>query len=171
MDMILQTERLYLRRQCAGDIPFLVELWSDPGVTRWLGGPRERDWLQSVFEETARDPAAEEYDLWPLAERSSGLLTGHCGLLEKDVDGETLIELNYMLHPAFQGRGYAVEIGRGLIDYAFAGLKLPQLIALIHPENEPSAQVARRIGMHLAGEILRPGNAIRLLYRIDNHAS
>jgi hypothetical protein len=39
---ILETERLLLRRQTGDDIPALVALWSDPQVTRHLGGPRER---------------------------------------------------------------------------------------------------------------------------------
>ena len=60
--IILETERLLLRRQESADITFLTDLWSDPPVTRYLGGPRDRDWLRSVFEETAQDPTAERWD-------------------------------------------------------------------------------------------------------------
>jgi RimJ/RimL family protein N-acetyltransferase len=46
---ILESERLQLRYQQAADVEALVDLWSDPEVTRYLGGPRDRAWLQSVF--------------------------------------------------------------------------------------------------------------------------
>jgi RimJ/RimL family protein N-acetyltransferase len=38
----LETERLILRVQQARDVPYLVDLWADPEVTRYLGGPRDR---------------------------------------------------------------------------------------------------------------------------------
>lgn len=102
--VILETERLTLRYQAASDIASLVDLWSDPEVTRHLGGPRDRDWLRSVFEETARDPYAEEYDLWPVIERETGEVVGHSGLLEKEVEGRPEIELTYVFAPSVWGK-------------------------------------------------------------------
>ncbi|MBN1264725.1 MAG: GNAT family N-acetyltransferase [Anaerolineales bacterium] len=168
MDTIVETSRLLLRYQCAADVPFLTDLWSDEAVTRYLGGPRERDWLRMVFEETAANPTAEKYDLWPLVEKSSGKLVGHCGLLEKEIEGESLVELNYMLHPSAWGEGYATEIGKALVQYAFEDCGLGNLVALIHPENTPSELTAQRIGMYFSGEVIRPGGAVRKLYRFDN---
>lgn len=49
--VLLETDRLIPRIQQASDVPYLVDLWADPEVTRYLGGPRDRDWLRSVFEE------------------------------------------------------------------------------------------------------------------------
>ena len=94
---ILETERLILRRQRSADVLFLTDLWADPQVTRFMGGPRERGWLQSVFEETAEAPYAERYDLWPVVEKGTGRVVGHCGLLDKEVEGRTEIELSYVL--------------------------------------------------------------------------
>ena len=72
----LETARLRLRPQRGSDIAFLVELWSDPEVTRYLGGPRDRRELQRTFEEIALDPRAQTYDLWPIEERETGELVG-----------------------------------------------------------------------------------------------
>ncbi|HNT53684.1 MAG TPA: GNAT family N-acetyltransferase [Anaerolineaceae bacterium] len=161
---ILETERLILRYQEAADIAFLVDLWSDPVATRYLGGPRERDWLAQVFAETAANPQAEPYDLWPVVDKSSGHLVGHCGLLDKDIDGRVEIELNYMFYPTAWGQGYAVEIGRALLAHAFQNLGLKQLVALIEPANTASIRVAEKLGMRRAREIIRPGGAKRLLF-------
>ncbi len=164
--IILETERLILRRQQATDIAPLVDLWADPEVTRYLGGPRDRDWLQSVFEETAQDPYAERYDLWPVIEKETDQVVGHCGLLDKEVEGRTEIELNYILVSSAWGKGYATEMGLALKRYAFEGMRIDRLIALIEPENVASERVAVKIGMRFEKEVVRPGGALRKVYAI-----
>ena len=164
---ILETERLLLRRQWASDIAILTDLWADPKVTRYLGGPRDRDWLQSVFEETAQNPYAEQYDLWPVVEKETGQVVGHCGLLDKEVDGRTEIELTYILSPSVWGKGYATEIGQAIKQLAFEKMGMKRLIALIEPQNEPSERVAIRLGMRLEKEIVRPGGTLRKVYVIE----
>lgn len=161
---ILETERLQLRRQQATDIPFLTDLWSNSQVTQYMGGPRDREWLQDVFTETAENPAAEQYDLWPVIEKATGELVGHCGLLDKEVEGAMEIELNYILAPTAWGQGYATEIGAAIMQLALTQMGVKRLIALIDPENAPSARVAIRLGMQLEKEIIRPGGLRRLLY-------
>lgn len=165
--IILETERLILRRQQATDIAPLVDLWADPEVTRYMGGPRDRDWLQSVFEETAQDPYAERYDLWPVIEKETDQVVGHCGLLDKEVEGRTEIELNYVLVPSAWGKGYATEVGLALKRYAFESMRIDRLIALIEPENAASERVAVKIGLRFEKEVVRPGGALRKVYAIE----
>jgi len=166
-ETILETERLLLRLQQASDIPFLTGLWSDPEVTRYAGGPRERDWLQTVFEETAQDPRAEKWDLWPVVEKATGLLVGHCGLLDKEVEGRSEIELDYFLTPSAWGKGYATEMGQALKQLAFEKMGVERLIALIEPGNERSERVAIRLGMRPEKQVLRPGGLLRKVYVIE----
>lgn len=168
MTIILETERLILRLQQAEDIDALVDLWSDPEVTHHLGGPRERDWLRTEFDQVAREPDAERYDLWPVIEKQSGQLVGNCGLLEKEVAGNPEIELIYIIAASAWGKGYATEIGKAIIQHAFDELGLERLIALIEPENAASEGVARKVGMRFDDEIERPGGAIRKLYVIES---
>ena len=168
MTTILETERLILRLQQVADIDALIDLWSDPEVTRFMGGPRERDWLQTVLEETAQAPDAERYDLWPLIEKISGKVIGDCGLLEKEVEGKAEIELNYIFAVSAWGKGYATEIGTALIQHAFEELRIERLIALIEPENAASERVARKVGMHFDREVERPGGARRKMYVIES---
>ncbi len=165
--VILDTARLILRYQQLSDVAALVDLWTDPDVTRHLGGPRDREWLESVFEETAEEPFAERYDLWPVVERATGQVVGHCGLLEKEVEGTPEIELTYVFARSAWGQGYATEMGRALRDYAFEELGLERLIALIEPENAASERVARKVGMRFDREVVRPGGALRKVYVVE----
>jgi RimJ/RimL family protein N-acetyltransferase len=165
--IILETERLILRFQRASDVPALVDLWSDPQVTRHLGGPRDRAWLRSELEEVAQDPYAERYDLWPVVEKETGRVVGHCGLLDKEVEGKAEIELIYILAASAWGKGYATEMGQALKRYAFEDMGIDRLIALIEPENGPSERVALKVGMRLEKEVVRPGGAVRKVYAVE----
>jgi len=165
--IILETKRLILRYQQASDVVFLVDLWADPEVTRYMGGPRDRDWLQSGFEETAQDPYAERYDLWPVIEKETGQVVGHCGLLDKEVEGRTEIELIYVLASSAWGKGYATEMGQALKRYAFEEMGIGRLIALIEPENTASERVAVKIGMRVEKEVIRPGGEVRKVYAVE----
>jgi len=166
-EVILESERLVLRRQRDDDAEFLVGLWSDPEVTRHLGGPRERDSLQASFEETTADPYAERFDLWPVSDKATGRLVGHCGLLDKEVEGQTEIELVYVLAASAWGKGYATEIGRALCRYAFETMGLTRLIVLIEPGNDASERTAMSIGMRFEREVTRSGGALRKLYALS----
>jgi ribosomal-protein-alanine N-acetyltransferase len=165
--IILETDRLILRVQRASDIPALVDLWSDPQVTRHLGGPRDREWLRSELEQVAEDPYAERHDLWPVIERATGRVVGDCGLLEKEVAGRAEIELIYVLAAWAWGKGYATEIGQALKRHAFEEMGIKRLIALIEPENAASERVAVKIGMRLEEEVVRPGGALRKVYAVE----
>ena len=164
---ILETERLILRRLIDADIEPLIRIWIDPDVTRYMGGPRELEQLQASLAATAADPFTDEYDLWPVIEKSSGSVVGHSGLLDKEVAGIEEIELVYVIAQGSWGRGFATEVARGLLRHAFERLQLGRVIALIEPQNEPSEQVAVKAGLILEKEVLRPGGHLRKVYSID----
>jgi [ribosomal protein S5]-alanine N-acetyltransferase len=169
-DTILETARLILRVQQAGDVPALINLWTDPLAMRYMGGPRQRDQLQSEFDRVTRQPLAERYDLWPVIEKETGRVVGHCGLLPKEVEGSSEIELVYLIDPAAWGNGYASEIGQALIRYALDRLGLQRLIALIKPGNKASERVAVKLGMSLEKEIIRPSGELRKVYFIETRS-
>ncbi|MFC2081801.1 GNAT family N-acetyltransferase [Candidatus Bipolaricaulota bacterium] len=168
---ILETERLRLRRLQDSDTDALVELWCDPEVTRFMGGPRNADELRTGFAEDAVDPFAYTYDLWPVTEKTSGAVIGHCGLLDKEVEGRKEIELTYVLAKRAWGKGYATEMACALRNHAFGSMGLSRLISLIEPENAASERVATKVGMTLEKEIVRPGGAIRRVYAIEKRPS
>jgi RimJ/RimL family protein N-acetyltransferase len=165
---ILETPRLRLRRTTHADIPSLIALWTDPEVTRYMGGPRDEEVLMKVFTEAAEDPFAEDYDLWPVEEKASGVVIGDCGLSLKEIDSVDEIELVYVISPDHWGRGYATEIALALKRHAFEALRLARLVSLIDPENAASQRVAEKVGMKLQKEVVRPGGNLRRLFAVDN---
>jgi RimJ/RimL family protein N-acetyltransferase len=162
----IETEHLIIRPLQPVDARPLAELWADPEVTRYLGGPRDRDEVERILREDAAAETPETFDLWPVVERATGEVVGHCGLLEKEVDHRPEIELVYVLRRASWGRGYATEAAGAIRDYAFTELGVRRLISLIHPGNESSERVARKVGMTLRGETLRSDGQMRRIYEL-----
>lgn len=162
--MHIETERLLLRSLQPSDVPALVQLWTDPDVTHYMGGPRDPDSLQNSFEEDLQTPPPGPFDLWPVVEKASGQVVGHCGLLDKEVDGVTEIELVYVFSKEAWGKGYATEIALALKEYARTSLKLSRLIALIDLENAASEHVATKAGLHFEKETLRPSGTLMRVY-------
>ncbi len=62
------------------------------------------------------------------------------------LDEHDQVEIGYTLSPAFQGRGYALEAVRGLIDYSFGTWKKHRITASVDPENIRSIHLLQQAG-------------------------
>lgn len=81
--MQIETKRLLLRPLESSDAQALSRVWSDSEVTRYLGGPRDRGEIRKLLEEDVRSGSTGYIDLWPVIEKATSEVVGHCGLLEK----------------------------------------------------------------------------------------
>lgn len=148
--IILETERLTLRRFRADDLEPLFELYRDPEVRRYYpDGIRshaqtklELEWFRLGH------PQHPELGLWATVDRRSGEFLGRCGLLPWTIHGDTEVEVAYMITRQRWGEGLATEAAKGIVLYAHHALGLQRLICLVMPGNLASAAVARKIGMH-----------------------
>jgi ribosomal-protein-alanine N-acetyltransferase len=146
---IIETPRLVLRELTDADHEALFQMYQDPRMNRFLGGPpppREEYW-KKVRETWPAYYARHGFGLWAAVRREDGRLLGRCGLLSQEVEGERQVEVAYALAPELWGRGYATEAARASRDHAFRTLDAPQVISLILPENAASIRVAERNGM------------------------
>ena len=156
--MRLETQRLLLRPLQSTDIIALATLWSDSEVTRFMGGPRDYQSILKTLQEELDQNLVLLFDLWPVVEKTTGTVIGHCGIIDKEVDGREEFDLTYVFTKSSWGKGYATEIASRLKDYAFEHLKLKRIIALIDPLNTASANVARKVGLQYEKDTIRPGD-------------
>lgn len=64
------------------------------------------------------------------------------------------VELGYTLSPEYQGKGYAIESIRALIDHIFADLHKHRIEASVDPENERSIVLLERLGFRKEAHFL-----------------
>lgn len=159
--MRIETERLVIRSPELGDFESAKAIWCDPRVRVYTGGVP----TDEVFDRGFQDDlalAATDYGFRTVIERASRIHVGDCGLIQKTVESRPEVELVYFFNADHWGRGLATEAARAMLEHGRA-LGLKRIIALIHPDNEASANVARRLGMcHERNVVTDSGNTRRL---------
>jgi RimJ/RimL family protein N-acetyltransferase len=163
---VARTPRLVVEQLRVEHIEPLCDIWCDPAVTRFMGGPRVREKVRRSLQEELDLP--ETYTLWPVVEQASRQVVGHCGLLEKEQDGRKDIELVYVIGSGHQRRGYGFEAAQAIADYGFRQMNLGRLIALIEPENRPSQRLAEKLGFTAGPTIIRPSGGHRIIYTLEH---
>lgn len=90
------------------------------------------------------------YTVWAVTLTATGEIVGDCGLMPLERVGPE-VELGYRFASAHWGRGYATEAGRACRDLGFERFGLEHIYVDVHPENEASQNVARKLGARLLG--------------------
>ena len=146
----LETERLRLRPFVPGDLDAMYEIYSDPGVVRYLYEPeRSRAQVAELLARKAGKTLLEaEGDGLSVAvvRRDDGHLVGDVSLVwvsESHRQGE----IGFVMHPAHHGRGYATEAARPLLAFAFETLGLHRVVGRTEARNAGSARVLEKLGM------------------------
>lgn len=161
----LRTERLVLRPIEASDAADVYEYQRLPEVIRYLPWP-ERD-RASGFEHTAKRAAgrvlAADEDFVFLAATLPGAPSTDDPARDR-VIGDFMVrvssvqharlELGWVLHPDFQGRGYAREAAGTVLDFVFESLNPHRVEAFLDARNAASAALCERLGMRCEATLL-----------------
>ena len=157
MEAVLETDRLLLRHFTPADLDALVELDSDPDVTRYLTRvPPDREkvateGLPRMIRYYAEHPG---FGTWAAVEKASGAFIGWFHLRpahEGARDDEP--ELGYRFRRDAWGKGYATEGSRALIDRAFTELGASRVWAETMAVNAGSRRVMEKAGLRFVGAV------------------
>jgi RimJ/RimL family protein N-acetyltransferase len=166
--MELTTPRLHLRPFTLADHEAIHVVYSDPEVMRYVGHGAHQ-----TLAETANalriygDVLARRgFSFLAVTERATGALIGDGGLHPLGGVGPD-VEIGYTLAREAWGKGYATELGRALIEYAFTVLRVPRVVAQVEPANTASRNVLTKLGMTEREERTAYGRP-HLLYAVEN---
>jgi RimJ/RimL family protein N-acetyltransferase len=148
---ILETERLRLRGHRLADFADCAAMWSDPIVTRHIGGKpfsREEVWARML--RYVGHWAWLGFGYWAVEEKATGELVGELGFADYKRDIQPSIEgtpeLGWALASRVHGKGYATEAVRAAIVWGDEHFERVRTVCLIHPENVASIRVAEKCG-------------------------
>ena len=145
---ILETERLLLRVQQAGDFERYAEMLAHPSSLH-IGGPLSRHEAWRRFLQMPGAWVVQGFAMFSVVEKSSGQWMGQAGPWQPD--GWPGTEVGYSFHMDARGKGYATEACAAAMDYAFDVLGWDEVIHSISPENTTSQAVAKRLGSRNRG--------------------
>ena len=145
---ILETERLLLRVQQAGDFERYAEMLAHPSSLH-IGGPLLRHEAWRRFLQMPGAWMVQGFAMFSVVEKSSGRWMGQAG--PWCPDGWPGTEVGYSFHMDARGKGYATEACAAAMDYAFDTLGWDEVIHSISPGNTASQTVAQRLGSRNRG--------------------
>ncbi len=165
--IVLETDRLQLREWALTDVQSFFALYQSFPVSDQLHCPAKTREEVPSFLSSYIHGAYEFYGhgLWCIIEKQSHSIIGQCGIEYKERNEVSRYELQYMITPSAQQKGYGFEICQAVCNYARKELSIPELFALILPHNARSIQLIQKLGFHLEEEIDIDGQTT-LLYKI-----
>jgi [ribosomal protein S5]-alanine N-acetyltransferase len=150
-ELVLTTERLKVILDTPEETLARIERMS----------PAERaevspDWLAHVRSTSTPDPWMHGFTI---ADRTSGAAIGGCGF-KGPPDPEGIVEIAYGVDPAHQGRGYATEASRALVEFAFGSGLVRVVRAHTKTGNVASERVLAKCGFERIAEVNDPEDGL-----------
>jgi ribosomal-protein-alanine N-acetyltransferase len=149
---IARTERLVIRTFRDDDLPAVHAIYSESRVWRYMGvGPTTTvEESRKRLEHMLGHERDHGFTFWAVTDAETGELLGDCGLIPLEGVGPE-VELGYRFGSAHWGKGYATEAASACRDLGFGRYDLERIYVDVHPDNEASKAVARKLGGRLLG--------------------
>lgn len=171
MSLLLQTPRLLINTPNFNDINHWYALHSDPSVMQYMGGVQSRKVIQEWLAHDILHYKKHGFSMGSVFKKGNNEFIGRAGLVYLDHDDtQPDIEIGYVLHKKFWGKGYGVELALTLIDWGFTHLTINKLISVTRPENKKSQHLLEKCGMHYVKTTSFHGSDF-LLYEIYKRES
>jgi RimJ/RimL family protein N-acetyltransferase len=174
--LLIQTERLLLRRWTEEEREPFYRLNSDSGVMEFMPACLTRPESDQLFERIEEHFRKREFGLYAAELRQDRTFIGFIGLSVPSFEASftPCVEIGWRLSAEHWGRGLATEGARAVVKHAFGDLGLDEIASFTVPENVRSRRVMEKIGMtHDASEDfdhpnLPEGHPLRrhVLYRL-----
>lgn len=177
---MIETERLIIRPWQDSDRAPFAAMGQDAAVRRFLGPLQTRAETDQTIDRMQALQASHGYCCWALERREDAAFLGFCGLnpgpVGTPIEGRN--EVGWRLASAFWGQGYAREAALACLDWSWAHLPDPAILAMTVPANTASWGLMERIGMQRLHDQdfdhpgVPDGSPLKrhILYRIDRPA-
>lgn len=165
MDIKIETKRLSLRLLTENDLDNLQKLNADPDVRAFFpDGTQNREQTKKRMLELINNYKSHNLPGFIILEKEPHTFLGRCGfsLLENNE-----VEVGYLLHKNYWGKGYATEALNALLNWAKKNIKRQYIIAFAPTHHVASQRVMEKCGMTLYKTDIAHGVECKF-YRIKN---
>ncbi len=88
-----------------------------------------------------------------ISKRDEDVLIGDIGI--HFLEDNAQVEIGYTLAPSYQGKGYAIEALKAVINYLFFDVKKHRVSASVDPNNIKSIRLLEKLGMRKEGHFIK----------------
>lgn len=158
---LIESERLYVRYLETGDLDNYYRLNGDEEIMRYIRAPKNREETEVYLKEVMERYSLETID-WRLAllEKGTDTFVGSFAIIPLENTND--LQLGYSLLKEYWGRGYATEITKAGMDYAFNVLGLSLIYGITEAGNIASQNVLLKCGFVLEKTATKDGRQLNL---------
>ena len=146
--IVLETDRLILRRLAPEDAAFTLELLNEPAYLQFIGDRGVRS-LEDARAYLSNGPIASYarfgHGLYLAVLKEGGVPIGMCGLIKRESLAD--VDVGYAFLPQYWSQGYASEATAAVMDYGRRTLGLKRIVAIVAPENYRSIKLLEKLGL------------------------
>ena len=160
----IETERLLLREFRYSDAESMMRNWVSDDEVQWMYGEpsyKTKEEVISLLDEYVGRNQSGYYYRWAVIEKESEECIGQVAYFLVD-SGNRFAEIEYCVGTSFQGKGYATEATKAVIDYGFDRIGLNKVQICVRPSNVASGKVIEKCGFKKDGVLrqyfFRDGN-------------
>ncbi len=155
-DLLLRGDGVIVRAWREDDLEVFLRVYGDEEIARWLqlapvtDEEAARTRIASIISRS--EAMAAGLGIYALVPETVGHPVG--SVMLKPLDDTGLVEIGWNQAAPWTGNGYVTRGARLLLRHSFEVAGLPQVHAVILPDNERSLGVARRLGLRDTGAVL-----------------
>jgi len=160
---ILETEHCLVRETTVEDVEEFYRIYSDPSITKFMESLYEDPEEERAYAKDYIDKVYSFYGfgIWTVLEKpeagssQTAQVIGRAGICYRE--GYEDPEMGFVIATDKQGRGYATEVCRAILQYGHEQLGFKRILAFVQPENAASLHVCDKLGMCSNGRVTIQG--------------
>ena len=151
----IETDRLILRKFTYDDADSMLRNWAGaPDVQLMYGEPvySSIEEVKELLDKYIGGYSSDTYFRWAVILKENGECIGQAAYFLVD-EHNHFGEIEYCIGKKYQGRGYATEATKALIDYGFKSINYHKVQICVRPSNTPSCKVIEKCGFVYEGTL------------------
>jgi len=146
-DVIIETDRLFLKEFSLSDSKDFFKLNSDFEVMKYTGDVAFKSVSEAEhFLKNYSDYSKNGYGRWSVFIKETHQYIGWCGLKLND---NNIVDIGFRFFRKEWGKGYATESAKASLEYGFTKLNIKEIIGRASLNNKASIKVLEKLGMIL----------------------
>ena len=166
--MVMETNRLILRKMNMDDFDSLKEIISDPINMKYYKTPYDDNGVIRWINWNLDNYDTYGFGLFAVILKETNQMIGDCGVTMQIINHKIRPEIGYHFHINHHNKGYATEAAIAVKEYIFKNTTFNELYTYTTKDNLPSQKVAIKNGMTLIEEY-NDGEEDLVVYMVKKH--